>query len=84
MLEELPWICLFVCVLGLAQLQFRYCVPCIVASLKVVEAATVVFLLRLWVNRDVWVDDIAQQWTAKNVQEYLRSAAAALTNRTEL
>lgn len=87
MLEELPWICLFVCVLGLAQLQFRYCVPCLVASMKVAEAATVVFLMRLWVNRDTWMSSmskVGQEWTVENVQEYLKTAAAALTNRTEL
>ena len=84
MLEELPWICLFVCVLALAQLQFKYCVPCIVASLKVIEAGTVVILMRLWVNREEWMSEFGGEWTVDTVQEYLKTAAAALTNRTEL
>ena len=84
MLEELPWICLFVCALALAQLQFKYCVPCLVASLKVAEAGTVVLLMRLWVNREEGVEEFGGEWTVEAVQEYLKTAAAALTNRTEL
>lgn len=84
MLEELPWICLFVCALALAQLQFKYCVPCIVASLKVIEAGTVVVMMRLWVNREQWMSEFGGEWTVEAVQQYVQDAAAALTNRTEL
>ena len=84
MLQELPWVCLFFCALALAQLQFRYCVPCIVASLKVAEAGTVVLLMRLWVNREEWMSEFGGEWTVGAVQEYLKTAATALTNRTEL
>lgn len=84
MLEELPWICLFVCALALAQLQFKYCLPCLVASLKVAEAGTVVVLMRLWVNREEWVSEFGGEWSVEAVQQYVQDAAAALTNRTEL
>ena len=84
MLQELPWICLFVCALALAQLQFKYCVPCLVASLKVIEAGTVVILMRLWVNREEWVSEFGGEWSVEAVQQYVQDAAAALTNRTEL
>lgn len=84
MLEELPWICLFVCALALAQLQFKYCLPCLVASLKVAEAGTVVVLMRLWVNREEWMSEFGGEWTVEAVQQYVQDAAAALTNRTEL
>lgn len=52
MWDEIPWICLFVCVLALTQLQFRYCVPCMLNTLKVAEAGVVVALSRLWVQRE--------------------------------
>ena len=84
MLEELPWICLFVCALALAQLQFKYCLPCLVASLKVAEAGTVVVLMRLWVNREEWVSEFGGEWSVEAVQQYVQDAAAALPNRTEL
>jgi len=84
MLEELPWICLFVCALALAQLQFKYCLPCLVASLKVAEAGTVVIVMRLWVNREEWMSEFGGEWTVEAVQQYVQDAAAALTNRTEL
>ena len=85
MVEELPWICLFVCVLALTQLQFRYCVPVMLASLKVLQAGTIVVLFRLWVNRDTLMEEWGQQqWTLEHVQEYLKHAAEAMSNRTEL
>lgn len=84
MLQELPWICLFVCALALAQLQFKYCLPCLMASLKVAEAGTVVILMRLWVNREEWMSEFGGEWTVEAVQQYVQDAAAALTNRTEL
>lgn len=84
-LEELPWICLFVCVLALTQLQFRYCVPAMLASLKVLQAGTIVVLFRVWVHRDTFMEEWGkEQLTLQQVQEYLKQAAEAMSNRTDL
>jgi len=79
---EIPWICLFLCVLTLVQLQFRFCLPCMLGTLKVAETAAVVALFRVWVLRDQW-----GQWDlpdTADVAAYAQTLAAALRNHTEL
>ena len=49
---EVPWACMFAVVMCFVQLQFRYCVPMMVTTLKIVETAAVVVLCRLWVHRE--------------------------------
>ena len=70
---------LFTCVLALVQLQFKYCVPCMVATLKVVETGLVVALFRAWVHRDeLEIPD------SGDIAAYVQNFASALRNRTEL
>lgn len=76
---EIPWICLFVCVLALVQLQFRFCVPCMLGSLKVAEAAAAVALFRVWVLRDQW-----EPPDAADFAKYAQHLAAAFRNHTDL
>ncbi len=77
--DEVPWMCLFVCVLALVQLQFRFCVPCMVGALKVAETAFVVALFRMWVLRDQITLPTTVDFAA-----YAQTLAAALRNHTEL
>ena len=58
---ELPWVTLFLIVMTLVELQLRYCLPCLRATAKVLEALIVVVLMRVWVDRDfvrqeMWAD----------------------------
>lgn len=48
--EELPWIVLFLFTMLLVELQLRYCIPCLRATVKVVQSGFVVILLRLWLD----------------------------------
>ena len=80
MVSELPWIALFTCILALVQLQFKYCVPCMVNALKVVETAIVVVLFRMWVNRDEMQGMVMQG----NITDYIHSFAQVFKNHTEL
>ena len=79
MWSEAPWIALFTCVLALVQLQFKYCIPCMVNALKVVETALVVALFRAWVHRDEF--DVPD---SGDIAAYVQNFASALRNRTEL
>ena len=94
MWEEVPYVVLFAFVLALVQLQFHWCVPCMVNAAKVAEAGLLVALFRAWVTRDEWLR--AGGWTGADwdvlpdsarVAEYVQTLAAALRdqrNHTEL
>lgn len=86
MWEEVPYVILFVCVLALVQLQFYWCVPCMVNAAKVAEAGLLVALFRAWVTRDEWAH--AGDWSvlpdSARVAEYVNILAEAMRNHTEL
>lgn len=48
--EEIPWIFLFLFTMLLVELQLRYCIPCLRATIKVVESGFFVLALRLWLD----------------------------------
>lgn len=79
MWAEIPWIALFTCVLAVVQLQFKYCVPCMLTTLKVVEAGLAVALFRAWVHRDE-----LEVLSSNDIAAYVQDFASALKNRTEL
>ena len=47
---ELPWLFLFLYTMLLVELQLRYCLPCLRASVKVAQSGIVVLALRLWLD----------------------------------
>jgi hypothetical protein len=49
-LAEVPWILLFLVLMGVVELQLRYCVPCLRGTAKIVEAGIIVAVLRLWLD----------------------------------
>lgn len=75
---EIPWICLFLCVLALVQLQFRFCVPCMLGGLKVLQTTAIILLFRVWVMRDQWAAPDAADFAT-----YAQNIAAAFRNHTE-
>lgn len=48
--QEIPWILLFFALMTLTEIQFRYCLPCLRATAKVLQAGIVVILLRVWAD----------------------------------
>ena len=47
---ELPWLFLFLFTMLLVELQLRYCLPCLRATVKVAQSGLIVLALRLWVD----------------------------------
>ena len=72
-IKEIPWILLFFVGMCLVELQLMYCVPCMRASVKVVEAGILVVALRLWFDPqfaplEPWADafkDVLQNHTLR-------------------
>lgn len=58
--EEVPWMLAFFLALLGVELQFKYCIPCLRLSLKTMQAFTIIFVIRLWANRDLLLDP--EQW----------------------
>lgn len=48
--HEIPWIFLFLVLMGVVELQLMYCIPCMRAVAKLAEAGIFVVVLRLWLD----------------------------------
>ena len=70
---ELPWITLFIAVMVLVELQLRYCLPCLRATVKVLEALIVVVLMRVWVDRDF----VRQEMWADTLRRFVNASSTA-------
>lgn len=47
---ELPWLFLFLFTMLLVELQLRYCLPCLRATVKVAQSGLIVLALRVWLD----------------------------------
>ena len=48
--SELPWLFVFFLTMLVVELQLRYCVPCMRATVKVAQSGLVVLSLRVWLD----------------------------------